>query len=375
MGDWIKNNKFEALLLLVVIMVAVVAVLFGRGKGELYEQERDNYQGYVQAVTGLKGKKPYPTSENAKNFELQIDKYEEVVDGLRDKLLSYRPDTLGEIAPAKFIENLNAARAEVTRMFDARRIEYPEDEFYLGFEDYTGELPKDEATAQLDYQLGAMKSLFGIVADARPSALLNVHRAELPVEKDKVEETSKNKGGKSKSSRGKEVSPYERLPVEVTFRSTEPVMRKIISDLVSHEDYYFVVRSLRIQNEKLGKAPSREDVKFEAPVDAGEPGEPFDGEFDDEFEDALPPDDAVDPEEAVAAVDPEEAVDPAAAVDPGPAVGGGEGRRILGQVLGAEQIDVLLEVDIILFKAKETADGKGEGKHSRRGPSGSETRP
>lgn len=374
MGDWIKNNKFEALLLLVVIMVAVVAVLFGRGKGELYEQERDNYQGYVQAVTGLKGKKPYPTSENAKNFELQIDKYEEVVDGLRDKLLSYRPDTLGEIAPAKFIENLNAARAEVTRMFDARRIEYPGDKFYLGFENYTGELPKGEATAQLDYQLGAMKSLFGIVADGRPSALLNVHRAELPVEKDKVEETSKNKGGKSKSSRGKEVSPYERLPVEVTFRSTEPVMRKIISDLVSHEDYYFVVRSLRIQNEKLGKAPSREDVKFEAPVDAADPGEPF----DDEFGDALPPDDAVDP---VAPADPDDPaqpaapVDPVAPVDPGPAVGGGEGRRILGQVLGAEQIDVLLEVDIILFKAKETADGKGEGKHSRRGPSGSETRP
>ena len=374
MGDWIKNNKFEALLLLVVIMVAVAAILFGRGKGELYEQERDSYQGYVQAVTGLKGKKPYPTSENAKNFELQIDDYEGVVDGLRDKLLSYRPDTLGEIAPAKFIENLNAARAEVTRMFDARRIEYPEDEFYLGFEDYTGELPKDEATAQLDYQLGAMKSLFGIVADARPSALLNVHRAELPVEKDKVEETSKNKGGKSKSSRGKEVSPYERLPVEVTFRSTEPVMRKIISDLVSHEDYYFVVRSLRIQNEKLGKAPSREDVKFEAPVDAADPGEPF----DDEFGDALPPDDAVDP---VAPADPDDPaqpaapVDPVAPVDPGPAVGGGEGRRILGQVLGAEQIDVLLEVDIILFKAKETADGKGEGKHSRRSPSGSETRP
>ena len=363
MGDWIKNNKFEALLLLVVIMVAVAAVLFGRGKGELYEDERASYQGHVQAVTGLKGKRPYPTSENAKNFESQIDDYEGVVDGLRDKLLSYRPDTLGKVATDKFIENLNAARAEVTRMFDARRIEYPGDKFYLGFEIYTEKVPKGEATAQLDYQLGAMKSLFGIVADARPSALLNVHRAELPVEKDKVEETSKKKGGTSKGSRAKEASPYERLPVEVTFRSTEPVMRKIISDLVSHEDYYFVVRSLRIQNEKLGKAPSREDVKFEGPAEEPEP-EP-DESFE-PFEDVLPPDDVIDP------VDPEEAVDP---VDPGPVVAGGEGRRILGQVLGAEQIDVLLEVDIILFKAKEAADGKGEEKRPRRGPSESETRP
>ena len=75
MGDWIKNNKFEALLLLVVIIVAVAAVLFGRGKGELYEEEKARYQGYVQAVTGLKGKRPFPTPKNAKAFELEINSH------------------------------------------------------------------------------------------------------------------------------------------------------------------------------------------------------------------------------------------------------------------------------------------------------------
>ncbi len=344
MGDWIKNNKFEALLLLVVLIVAVGAFLFGRGKGELYEVERESYQQYLASVSGLKGKRPYPTPENAKNFESQIDGYEGVVDGLRDKMLSYRPDTLGEMPPAKFIENLNAVRSEVTRVFDARGIEYPGDKFYLGFENYTGNLPKGEATAQLDYQLGAMKALFGIVADARPSALINVYRAKLPIEqKPKVEEVPRGRGGRSRGSKPKEALPYERLPVELTFRSTEPVMRKIIADLASHEDYYFVVRSLRIQNEKLGEAPSREDVEFEAPVE--EPGEAF----GDEFGDALPADDVADP---AAPADPEA---PAALeVDPGPAVAAGEGRRILGQVLGAEQIDVLLEVDIVLFKAKDS---------------------
>ncbi len=339
MGDWIKNNKFEALLLLGVIIVAVGAFLFGSGKDRLYEEARDTYQQHMQSVTGLKGKRPYPTPGSAKEFESQIDDYEGVVDDLQEKMLAYRPETLAKIPPPQFIEKLNAARSEVTRAFDSHRIEYPGDKFYLGFENYTGGLPKDEATAQLDYQLGAMKALFGIMVDARPSALLNVHRARLPVEKDKVEEAPRGRGGRpvSKRSPTKE-PPYHRLPVEVTFRSTEPAMRKIISGLASHEDYYFVVRSMRIQNEKRDQAPAKDDVEFEAPVD-----EPRDEDFP-AFGDNLPADDPGDP------------ADPAAPVDPGPAVEVAEGRRILGQVLGAEQINVLLEVDVVLFKAKD--DGK-----------------
>ncbi|HAT18971.1 MAG TPA: hypothetical protein DCS85_02330, partial [Verrucomicrobiales bacterium] len=71
--------------------------------------------------------------------------------------------------------------------------------------------------------------------------------------------------------------------------------------------------------------------------------EPRDEDFP-AFGDNLPADDSGDP------------ADRAAPVDPGPAVEAAEGRRILGQVLGAEQINVLLEVDIVLFKAKD--DGK-----------------
>ena len=181
-----------------------------------------------------------------------------------------------------------------------------------------------------------------------------VHRAQLPVEKDKVEEAPK---GRRKKSSTKE-PPYHRLPVEVTSRSTETVMRKIISDLASHEDYYFVVRSIRIQNEKRDQAPAKDDVKFEAPAEKFEaPAEKFEapaeeaGEpFADEFGDALPPDDSGEPADPA---DPALPGDPVAPGDPDPAVEAAEGRRILGQVLGAEQVNVLLEIDVVLFKAKD----------------------
>ena len=351
MGDWIKNNKFEALLLLVVILVGLGAYVYGSGKGRAYTEAKASFDEHAQSVARLKGKKPFPDQAKAAAFEEQVDAYEEVVNALENKMAAYRPETFEQIPPPRFIENLNTARAEVARALEARRVEYPEDKFYLGFESYTGTLPKEPATAYLDYQLTALKALFETVAAARPSALLNVHRPKLPVEEgksmDATEEPATGRGGRRTSRKPKGPSaPYYRLPVEVTFRSTEPVARQILSDLASHKDHYFVVRSIRIQNEERDNAPEKDEVQFDAPP-AAEPagGEEFE-EFED-FEDADDPAAPADPEAPAEPAFPEEEDEPVA------------GTRVLGQVLGREQIFVLLEIDVLLFKPKASEEGEG----------------
>ena len=35
-----------------------------------------------------------------------------------------------------------------------------------------------------------------------------------------------------------------------------------------------------------------------------------------------------------------------------------QGSRVLGQILGLEETNVLLEIDIVLFKAKDEEEGK-----------------
>ena len=239
-------------------------------------------------------------------------------------------------------------RVEVTNAFDAQGVEYPGDQFYLGFKNYTGGLPKEGATAHLNYQLSAMKALFDVVSAAKPSALLNVHRGLLAVEKDKAPEPAARGRGGRRVARGtsQKEPPFESLPVEISFTSSEPVMRKIMSDLTSHPDYYFVVRSLRIQNEKRDQSPAKDDVEFDVPEEEGAEDDPFPG-----FEDELPADDA---DGSVGLEDPgvvEEPVAPALAE-------GDKGSRVLGQILGAEQINVHLELDILLFKAAEADAGE-----------------
>ena len=349
MGSWIKNNTFEAFLLLLVIGVAGLSYSHGGKKGKVYDEAKASYEGLDVAVRQLEAKKPSPTPDKADDFEKQVDDYEQTVSDLQAKMLTYRPDKLEAISPPKFIENLNAVRGEVTNAFDAQGVEYPGDQFYLGFKNYTGGLPKEGATAHLNYQLSAMKALFDVVSAAKPSALLNVHRGLLAVEKDKAPEPAARGRGGRRVARGasQKEPPFESLPVEISFVSSEPVMRKIMSDLTSHPDYYFVVRSMRIQNEKKDQSPAKDDVEFDVPEEEGAEDDPFPG-----FEDELPADDA---DGSAGSEDPgvvEEPVAPSLAE-------GDKGSRVLGQILGAEQINVLLEIDILLFKAAE-ADAEEE---------------
>ena len=351
MGEWIKNNKFEALLLLVVVVVGLGAYVFGSGKGRAYTEAKASFDEHASSVTRLKGKKPYPDPGRAADYEDQVNAEEEIVKQLEEKMGAFRPETFEQIPPARFIENLNTARSEVARALEARQVEYPEDKFYLGFESYTGKPPEEAATAYLNYQLTALKSLFETLAAARPSALLNVHRPKLPVEQkksmDTADEPVKGRGGRTVRKSQGTPAPYYRLPVEVTFRSSEPVARKILSDLASHQEHYFVVRSIRIQNEERDNAPEKDEVQFEAPPTE----EPADGEGFEEFDDV---EDAGDP---AAPADSEAPVGDF--VDPEPEDEPAGGSVILGRLLGNEEIFVLLEIDVLLFKPKAAEGAEG----------------
>ena len=129
-------------------------------------------------------------------------------------------------------------------------------------------------------------------------------------------------------------------------------MRKFLSSLDDSGKYYYVVRSMRVTNEKV-KAPTATDAQFstdeaEAAADGAAPaGDPFGGGGG--F--VLPGDEPAAPAEDAAA---EPAADAAPAA---PAEGSDE--LILKQVLGSEKINAFLRIDIIqFFDATKAAPGQ-----------------
>ncbi|NIP94160.1 MAG: hypothetical protein GWO24_12180, partial [Akkermansiaceae bacterium] len=104
-------------------------------------------------------------------------------------------------------ERLNAAIAAATQLYTSARIDFPAEKWRLGFERYTETPPRADATAYLSYQLDAMSWLFDSLASAKPTALINVYRKELPVEEgnsmDAGEDTGASRGRSSRSNRSR----------------------------------------------------------------------------------------------------------------------------------------------------------------------------
>jgi hypothetical protein len=365
MGDWIKENKFEAGLLFLAILALIGAYIVGGGQGRKYDEHKEYYEIEANKKKGFESKSPYPANENEAEYGEVMEEYRGVIEALQAKFLEFRPAAFASIAPSEFTDKLNTKREALATRYSSDGIEYPDEKWQLGFEKYTATPPRDEATAYLSYQLDALDWLFGALADAKPSALVNVYRKELPVEAGEPMDGKKDTGrrGPARPSDSAEQKPFYVLPLELTFRATEPSVRAFLAQVASNNKHFFVIRTMRVQNEKRDKPPKKDDVNFEAKADPGAfipsfdiiPDEPApegetpapDGEPPAPEGGTPPPADPTG-EEPLFPTDPvEESPEPV----PGGGGGGDEdGERVLGQILGSEEVFVFLNLELLLSK-------------------------
>lgn len=320
--NWIKSNPFVAGLAGITILVCGVLYFFGSKGSSSYEAAKEEFDQAYQLVTTSERIPLYPKAETraAKNKAL-VD-YRESIGELRELFAKYRVEKIDNISTQAFTEQLKAANEEVTQALSAAGCEIPEG-FFMGFENYRDQLARSEATGLLDYQLEGVKHALLDLAEARPSQLIQVYRERIP------EET----GGKP------EVGPNavsRKFGFEVAFKGSEASARKFISSLGDAEPYYYVVRCIKIDNER-DIPPRVADAKFETPraaLEEPEVANPFGSFFPEEEEPAREGDAPVEGE-------PEAVIEmPVVPVD---------SSRILAQVLGGEEALVFVRFDLTMF--------------------------
>jgi hypothetical protein len=331
--SWIQENKFAAGLGGFTAVAAAGLIFWGLKAGGAYNQAKDEYSSAADAVDTMAKAKLYPNEQNLQAKKKAVAAYEESVNKLTNAFNKFRAPTPPNVEPAEFSETLLKAKDAAAKAFAEVKptpTELPA-EFFLGNEDYTGKPPEKEATGILTYQLEAIAEMMANLAKAGPSKILNIHRPKL------VEEEGKAFDAKGKSFRA--------LPVELSFTGNEASVRKFLSSLDDSDKYYYVVRSLRIVNERL-KAPTAADGVFEtkegeaAPEGGAPAADPFGGAGG--F--VLPGEEAAAPAAGGAATPAAPAAAPAAAAP----VAGADG-VILQQVLGSEKLQVFLRLDVIQF--------------------------
>jgi hypothetical protein len=319
--SWIQENRFAAGLGGITAAGAIGLIFWGVSAGSKYNEAKEAYTAAADAVAQMEGEKLYPNDDNRQAKKKAVEDYAKAVEDLQKSFKPFSSPTPPNVEPSEFTEALLKAKEAVAKSFADIGCEIPP-EFFLGYEAFTNSPVKKEATGILSYEMEGIGHLLRALADAAPAKLLNIHRPALPEELGQVFDAK----GKT----------FRALPVEISFSGSEASLRKFLSSLDDSEKFYYVVRSLRVMNEKL-KAPTAADSQFKteeeaAPAEAGAEAFPDAGGF------VLPGEEA-----------PAEAATPAAGESAGEAAPKSDEGLILQQVLGSEKINVFLRIDILQF--------------------------
>jgi hypothetical protein len=347
--SWIQDNKFVATLGGATLLGTVALFYVGISYHGRYSSALQRHRDAAAEVEEFEAIPLYPSPANRAGKTKALNLYRASITGLQTAFDKFRPKELPNISPQGFTDHAKAANEEVAKAFEKVGTKLPE-AFFLGFEAYnTGALAREDATGLLDYQLGATKELLLTLAKTSPSQVQNLYRPRAPEEDGEKWEAAANDAARS-------------FPIEITFKGSERSVRDFISAIGQSPGYFFTVRSVRIMNEKQ-VAPRAADAKFDTPPPAGggkAAADPFGGAGgfvipSDEPAPATPapatpprtPAPAGTPASrpAPATPAPARAATPVAAATPARV----DSSRILNQVLGNEELQVFLHIDVLQF--------------------------
>lgn len=307
------------------MLCAALYFLASRGASR-YDNAQDEFENSYQAVSKAESLKPYPSDENLAGKHKELTEYVGKIGELRSLFDTYRPSELTNISVQDFTGKLKSAAEKTADELKTAGCELPEG-YFLGFEQYRGQLANSNATGVLLYQVEAMTRAMQELAKARPSKLIRIYRESVPEE---------NGGAYAP---GKDDVARE-FGFEITFKGSEGSVREFLSSLgKTTGDNYFVVRCVEIKNER-DTPPRISDARFESVADTAPAttadDNPFGGVFTLPGEEGLAEEPAAEPEEAPA--EPETPAAPEA-----------DSSRILAQVLGNEELIVLVRFDLVMF--------------------------
>ncbi len=318
--NWIKENKFLAVLCGGTLVGLILLLFIGSRGSSRYATAMEEFQTAADEAGGYEKGPLYPKEVNRDAKNKALDDYRQELEGLQAAYQPFRPEEITNVSPQEFTDHLIKVNKETRKAFKDNGVSVPEP-YFVGFERYKTSLASKESTGILGFELAGIRNLMLSLAAAKPKELRNLYRSEIPEESGKTFEV------------GDAVA--RSFPIEITFIGPEKSAREFVTAVTKLDEKYAVIRMLRISNVKKDP-PRAADAQFEKPADKAGAGaaDVFGGDF-------------VMPGEEQAAADP----DSGAVEDAAPVADTG---RILSQVLGDEDVQVFLRIDLLQFLPAKT---------------------
>jgi len=255
--NWFRENRWLGTFLIVfgVALLGALIFLFSAKSG--FEAAVSQFNEAAAERTRLEHLNPFPNEANFKKMKQDIADYGASLNKLKDDLKS-QVLPMPALAPNEFQSRLRQASVEVAEKMRASKVKLP-DNFHLGFDEYTAALPNTAAAPVLGQELAQIELLLNLLADAHVDAVTALKRTLLPEERSATAASSPSPVGARKplGQAGSGPKMVERAVVDIGFTASPSAGRKVLNQIASSNQQFFIVRTLHVRNEQ-DKGPPRE---------------------------------------------------------------------------------------------------------------------
>ena len=259
MNTWFQQNRFLGTFLAVFLLATIGSAYFLFSARSGFNESKALFDTNAAELSQLQRLSPFPTETNLRKMKTQAEDYGSELNKLKDDLRA-RVLPVTPMAPNEFQSRLRQVSTALAEKARANRVKLP-DNFYLGFDEFAAALPDTAAAPVLGQQLAQAELLMNILLDARIESVTTFRRGTAadaraataaPIA---TPTPTPARGAVAAAAAGPQL--VERLPIDIAFVSTPGAARRVLNQIATVNEQFYIVRTLHVLNEK-DKGPPRD---------------------------------------------------------------------------------------------------------------------
>jgi len=257
--NWIKENKFLAVFLAVIVVLSGAVAFLAMGAGTKLTDALSNWETKSAELKRLQGGAPYPEEKNLSKLREQKDVLDSRIQELQQALVAAELPINESTTPTQFQDVLSSTVNAVKKKAAEAGCELRSENFYLGYAQYQTQPPPANVAPSLARQLKAIESVINILIDSKVTVITELDRNPLPgepgtsVEKAAPATPATPGALQSKPAAAKLVRAQT---FHVGFTAEQGQFRRALDSIAASKQPFLVIRNLSVQNEQT-EGPSR----------------------------------------------------------------------------------------------------------------------
>ena len=257
--NWFQQNRWFGSFLIIVGVATLLFAFFLWRAHNSFEEASARFNQAASERNRLERLDPFPSDANYQKMKVHIANYGTAVEKMKEDL-KIRMLPIVPLQPNEFQSRLRQVTLATSEKARANKVKLPSG-FHLGFEQFTASLPSTAAAPLLSQELSQTALLMNILIEARVDSLTALRRTPLAEERAAAPPTSGRKPGGTAAAGPKLI---ERQIVDLTFVAAPSVARKVLNQIASSTQQFYIIRTLHmrtldLRNEKeTAKGPPRE---------------------------------------------------------------------------------------------------------------------